>query len=35
MEAVKDQPESGENHPAQQAEMPFAIVQGQPFMQIP
>jgi len=35
MEAVKDQPESGENHPAQQAEMPFAIVQGQPYMQIP
>ena len=35
MEAVKDQPESGEDHPAQQAEMPFAIVQGQPYMQIP
>ena len=35
MEAVKDQPGSGDNHPAQQAEMPFAIVQGQPYMQIP
>ena len=35
MEAVKDQPESSEDHPAQQAEMPFAIVQGQPYMQIP
>ena len=35
MESVSDQPESGENHPAQQAEMPFAIVQGQPYMQVP
>jgi len=35
MESVNDQPESGEDHPAQQAEMPFAIVQGQPYMQIP
>jgi segregation and condensation protein A len=35
MESVSDQPGSGENHPAQQAEMPFAIVQGQPYMQIP
>ena len=35
MESVNDQPESGEDHSAQQAEMPFAIVQGQPYMQIP
>ena len=35
MESVNDQPGSGENHPAQQAEMPFAIVQGQPYMQVP
>jgi len=35
MEAESPQPESGEDHPAQQAEMPFAIVQGQPYMQIP
>ena len=35
MEAIKDQPGSGENQPAQQAEMPFAIVQGQPYMQVP
>jgi segregation and condensation protein A len=35
MEPENIQPESGENHPAQQAEMPFAIVQGQPYMQIP
>jgi segregation and condensation protein A len=35
MESVNDQPEPGENHPAQQAEMPFAIVQGQPYLQIP
>jgi len=35
MESVNDQPEAGENHPAQQAEMPFAIVQGQPYLQIP
>jgi len=35
MEAVKDQPGPGENHPAQQAEMPFAIVQGQPYTQVP
>jgi segregation and condensation protein A len=26
---------AGENHPAQQAEMPFAIVQGQPYTQVP
>jgi segregation and condensation protein A len=35
MEAVNDQPGSEQDHPAQQAEMPFAIVQGQPFTQVP
>jgi segregation and condensation protein A len=35
MESVNDQPESGDKHPAQQAEMPFAIVQGQPYTQVP
>jgi segregation and condensation protein A len=29
------QPAADENHPAQQAEMPFAIVQGQPYTQVP
>jgi len=35
MEPENIQPEPGETHPAQQAEMPFAIVQGQPYMQVP
>ena len=35
MEPVNDQPGSGEDHPAQQAEMPFAIVQGQPYTAVP
>jgi len=35
MEAIKDQPGSGENQTAQQEEMPFAIVQGQPYTQLP
>jgi segregation and condensation protein A len=35
MEPVIDQPGSEKEHPAQQAEMPFAIVQGQPFTEVP
>jgi segregation and condensation protein A len=35
MEPANNQPQSGENHPAQQAEMPFAIVQGLPYTQVP
>ena len=35
MESVTDQPQTEENQPVQQAEMPFAIVQGQPFTQVP
>ena len=35
MEPVKSQPETGDDHPVQQAEMPFAIVQGQPYTQVP
>jgi len=35
MEPVTDQPSADENQPAQQAEMPFAIVQGQPYTQVP
>lgn len=35
MEPTTDQPELSENHPAQQAEMPFAVVQGQPYTQVP
>lgn len=35
MEPVKDQPGMGDNSYAQQAEMPFAIVQGQPYSQLP
>ena len=35
MEPVNDQHPPGENHPAQQEELPFAIVQGQPLTQVP
>jgi segregation and condensation protein A len=35
MQPVNDQPGTGKNHPVQQVEMPFAIVQGQPFTQVP
>jgi segregation and condensation protein A len=35
MEPVNDQPTADENPTAQQAEMPFAIVQGQPYTQVP
>ena len=35
MEAVNDQPHESENGHAQQAEMPFAVVQGQPYTQLP
>jgi segregation and condensation protein A len=35
MEPVNDQPSAGENQPVQQEELPFAIVQGQPFTQLP
>jgi len=35
MEPVNDQPGSGENQTVQQEEMPFAIVQGQPYTQLP
>jgi len=35
MEPVIDQPGPEKNQPAQQAEMPFAIVQGQPFTEVP
>jgi segregation and condensation protein A len=35
MEPVNDQPGSGTNQAVQQEEMPFAIVQGQPYTQLP
>jgi segregation and condensation protein A len=35
LEAVNDQPVAGETGTVQQAEMPFAIVQGQPYTQLP
>jgi len=35
MEARTDQPGGDKEHAVQQAEMPFAIVQGQPYMQVP
>jgi len=35
LEAVNDQPQESENGHAQQAEMPFAVVQGQPYTQLP
>jgi len=35
MEPLNDQPGTEENHQVQQAEMPFAIVQGQPYTQVP
>jgi segregation and condensation protein A len=35
MQITDDQPESHENHAFQQEEMPFAIVQGQPYTQVP
>jgi len=35
LEPVNDQPGMGDNSHAQQAEMPFAIVQGQPYSQLP
>jgi segregation and condensation protein A len=35
MESVSDQPQAGENHPVQQEELPFAVVQGQPYTQLP
>jgi segregation and condensation protein A len=35
METETQQAGSGENHAVQQAEMPFAIVQGQPYTQVP
>ena len=35
MEPVKDQQNPGDNHPVQQEELPFAIVQGQPLTQVP
>ena len=35
MESTNDPPGSGEHHTVQQEEMPFAIVQGQPFTQLP
>ena len=35
MEAANDQPVAGETGTVQQAEMPFAIVQGQPYTQLP
>ena len=35
MEATTDQPEPGTDLPAEQAEMPFAIVAGQPYTQLP
>jgi len=35
MEVITDQAEPEESQAAQQAEMPFAIVQGQPYTQIP
>ncbi|MEE4217085.1 MAG: ScpA family protein [Xanthomonadales bacterium] len=35
MEPVTDQQSPGENHPVQQEELPFAIVQGQALTQVP
>jgi segregation and condensation protein A len=35
MELQSDQPDTGERHPVQQEELPFAIVQGQPVTQVP
>jgi len=35
LEAETSQPDSGSEHLVQQAEMPFAIVQGQPYTQVP
>ena len=35
MELQNDQPNAGENHPVQQEELPFAMVQGQPVTQVP
>jgi len=35
MEPLIDQPDTSDSTAAQQAEMPFAIVQGQPYTQIP
>ncbi|MBT8047330.1 MAG: segregation/condensation protein A [Xanthomonadales bacterium] len=35
MVATTEQPDTDNNPPAQQAEMPFAIVQGQPLTQLP
>lgn len=35
MEPVTDQQNPGENHPVQQEELPFAIVQGQAVTQVP
>jgi segregation and condensation protein A len=35
MEPLTDQSGSSDNAPAQQAEMPFAMVQGQPYTQVP
>ena len=35
METVNEQPAAGETGTVQQAEMPFAVVQGQPYTQLP
>ncbi|MEJ2385086.1 MAG: segregation/condensation protein A [Xanthomonadales bacterium] len=35
MTALTDQPAAGDEHPVQQEELPFAVVQGQPLTQIP
>jgi len=35
MEAINDQADEAETGKAQQAEMPFAVVQGQPYTQLP
>jgi segregation and condensation protein A len=35
LEAVNDQPAASETGTVQQAEMPFAVVQGQPYTQLP
>ncbi len=35
METINDQAGDGENGKVQQAEMPFAVVQGQPYTQLP
>jgi segregation and condensation protein A len=35
VESVTDQPSAEEQHPVQQEELPFAIVQGQPVTQVP